>query len=348
MSIAFLTRDYNGRFPDITPGGCSYYRCLLPMSVSGHKARMGMPAWDAKQGYGVRETETTGVFGFSTVVLKLIMDRWAPKQVELAKALGQRIIVDVDDYHDALTPDNIAYHKTHPDNNKIVNRDNYRQVIAAADTIVVSTPCLYELYKTQHPDVRMVRNGVNMLQFEKKKHTTAKPVIGWTGGTNYRNGDLEQLTAWLPEFLEEHDLIFHHAGHDPHAPSFADVVGLPTHRVTTSPITPIEYYALGLERFDIGIVPLSDIPFNHAKSNIKGLEYAAANIPFVASPLPEYALLNTYGVGALADTPDVWRSHMTALLDYTYRKKAAARARTVVAKEWSIEARAAEWKEVFA
>ena len=146
MKIGFLSRDFNGTFPNITPAGCTYYRCYLPMAVSGVKAALGMPAWDSRYGFGVLESDKTGVFGFDKVVLKLIMDRWAPKQIELAKSLGQTIIVDIDDFHDGLTPANKAYHATDPELNKRANRDFYNQVIEAADIVTVSTSFLFNHY----------------------------------------------------------------------------------------------------------------------------------------------------------------------------------------------------------
>jgi glycosyltransferase involved in cell wall biosynthesis len=347
MAIAFLTYDYNGTFPNIIPAGCAYYRCLLPMTVSGHRARMGMPAWDPTRGFGVKESKSTAVFGFDTVVLKLIMYRWTPHQIRTAQSLGQRIIVDVDDYHEALTPANAAYHLTDPETNKKANRQYYEEVITSANTITVSTPFLYDVYSQRHHDVRLVRNGVNMRQFQRRKTTSGKPVIGWAGATSYRNNDLEQLRDWLPDLLERHDLTFHHAGHSAGSPSFAEITGIPTHRVTTSPIVPIHDYAAGL-RFDIGLVPLNDIPFNHAKSSIKGLEYAASGIPFVASDLPEYRYLHESGVGRIAATTDDWASQVEELLQYKLRKQEAARNYTAVAAEWAIEARAEEWQDVFA
>ncbi len=39
-------------------------------------------------------------------------------------------------------------------------------------------------------------------------------------------------------------------------------------------------------RCTVGIAPLVDRPFNRSKSWIKGLEYSAFGLPFVASPLP--------------------------------------------------------------
>jgi glycosyltransferase involved in cell wall biosynthesis len=345
MAVAFITRDFNGRFPSITPAGCAYYRCLLPMSVAGLEARMGFPSWDPLKGFGVKETDTTGIFGFDTVVLKLIMDSWTPKQIEVAQELGQTIIVDVDDFHEGLTPANKAFDLTHPEKNKRSNRDYYRTVIEKADKVVVSTPFLFDYYSKQRDNVYLIRNGVSLPQFTRKKQQSTKPVIGWAGAVNYRNNDLEQLRDWLPAFLEKHNLMFHHAGHDPEAPSFADITGISPSRLTTSPIVIIPKYAAGL-KFDIGIVPLNDIPFNYAKSNIKGLEYAASGIPFVASDISEYRLLHEDGVGRIATTPQEWEGNMQELLTYRVRKKEAARGYNIVTQKWSIQSRSEEWANV--
>ena len=346
MAIGFLSRDFNGIFPNIAPAGCTYYRCYLPMAVTNQTAHLGMPAWDPKRGFGIRESNTSGIFGFQTVVLKLLMDAATVQHIPVAQSLGQRVIVDIDDFHDGLTPANRAYHITDPKLNKQANREHYSKIIAAADAVTVSTPFLLDYYSQKRDNVFMVRNGVNMHQFARRKHRSMKPVLGWAGAVSYRNGDLEQLREWLPDLLEEHDLMFHHAGHDPNAPSFADITGVDTRRVTTSPIVPIHQYAAGLT-FDIGIVPLNDIPFNHAKSNIKGLEYAAAGIPFVASDIPEYRKLHEVGVGFIAETPNEWTTQVTTLLDYRTRKQTAAINYNIVKNEWAIECRAKEWAEIF-
>ena len=347
MNVAFLTNDWVPDAPTPIPGGCAFYRCYLPMSVLDSRARMGRPAWDPIRGWGVRESRNTGIFGFSTVSLKLLMDRWTPKQVELGQQLGQRIIVDIDDFFDGLTPDNHAYDLTHPERNKRTNRDNYAEVIARADTLTVSTPFLRDYYAALHPDVRLIRNGVHHKMFTPKPVRDRKPVIGWVGSTGYRNGDLELLRDWLPDFLEEHDLRFHHSGwHEDH-PDIADVTGINPQRVTYTPLVPITTYAEVFTHFDIGLVPLTEIDFNRAKSNIKGLEYASAGIPFVASDLPEYRLLHEDGSGLLARTPEDWRTQVEWLLHYPNRKRAAAQHRATVTARWGIDARAVEWRRVF-
>ena len=345
MTIAFLSRDFTGQFPYLRPGGCGWYRCALPMAVCGAPASFGLPEWDPIRGFGVRETVGSGVFGYKRVMLKLIMDRSTPRMIEIAKTLGQRIFTDVDDFYEGLTEANRAFNITNPEVNKFTNRDIYGRVIQDVDVVTVSTPFLLEHYSKQRDNVYMVRNAVSLSMFTRVI-PNKKPVIGWAGATSYRNNDLEQLSEWLPQFLEDYDLTFHHAGHDPNAPSFAELTGVDPRRIRTSPLVTLDQYPSGLT-FDIGIVPLNDIPFNHAKSNIKGLEYVAGGIPFVASDLPEYRVLHEAGVGLIARTADDWVNALTTLLPVQHRRKVSHREYEIVKRDWSIEARASEWQDVF-
>ena len=347
MKIGLLTRDLHGIPP--VPGGCAFYRCYLPMhalAAYGHRVNLGKPVYDPIHGYGVKEREGMGVFGFDTIMLKLIMDKTAATQMRLARNnAGQRFLVDIDDYYQGLTPANKAYELSNPKTNPWANREHYNNVIMEADTLTVSTPFLRDYYSEFHPDVRLVRNGVNAEMFTPVTHNE-KPVLGWVGATNYRNNDLEQLSEWLPDFLEEHDLMVHHAGASPDAPTFQDVTGVNPDRVTVTPLVPITRYADGFT-FHIGLVPLSDIPFNHAKSTIKGLEYAAAGIPFVASDLPEYRLLHEQGIGTLARTPEEWRTAVEALLPRGQRVREGQRIRSLVRKHHTIDATARDWVAAF-
>lgn len=347
VRIGFVAEDLLLDNGVLRPSGCSYYRCLLPKNVLHQEmSAFGPPAFTAEHGFGVRLNKTTAEFGFDTIVMKMLMSRWVPKHMQIAQDLGQKIIVDVDDHYDFIHDDNIASKNTDPENNAIRNREHYRAVIQQADLVTVSTPELYNYYKDQVRDIRLVRNGINPDQFTKRDVKNRKPVLGWAGAMNWRSGDAETARAWLPELLEEHDLMFHHAGHMPDSPKFWEKAGVPEERMILSPMKPLHKYADMLD-FDIGVVLLSDIPFNRAKSTIKGLEYAATNIPFVAQGLPEYARLAELGVGRVANSPAEWKQHITELLDYKTRKREAAIQRNLVIKEHSIQARAHEWKAIF-
>lgn len=320
------------------------------MQALGIETRFGYPAWTGEDGFGVMQTSTTAEFGFDIAYLKLLMHKQIPHQIRMAQKLGQRIIVDIDDFYDDLPESNLAFQATDPERYKHSNRDHLRRIIEAADRVTVTTPFLRDYYSRIHPDVVMVRNGILPEQFTVRKVSKHRPVFGWVGGIPWRGGDLETLSSWLPDFLEENDLMFHHSGHADkvpgagRVPSFAELVGIPEERITTTPLQTIDKYH-ELFTFDVGLIPLNDIPFNHAKSHLKGLEYSAAGIPFIAQGLPEYEYLRDAGVGRVAHTPDEWWQHATELLEYENRKRDARVNRERVLRSHTIMAREQEWRE---
>jgi hypothetical protein len=349
MRVAFLTTDFTldpaTRQP--IPNGSAYYRCVLPMySIRPIPAKMGYPAWLPERGFGVLQGDGTADFGFPVVMLKLLMESHIPHQIKGAQAIGQKVIVDVDDLYEGLDEKNIAYSETSPDKSRVRNRDHYLKSILLADAITVTTPYLKTHYSRLHPNVHLIRNGVNYQMFPVKQHTARKPVIGWVGGVHWRSGDVETLKPWLPDFLENHDLTFHHSGTVPFGETFADKAGIPPERFTSSMMVPLHRYPELFPPIDIGIVPLNDLPFNQAKSTAKGFEYAAAGVPFIAQALPEYARLASMGVGKVAETPDQWIDAMTLMLDHRYRITESTRNRALIETDHSIQARSSEWYDL--
>lgn len=350
MRVAWITNDLSNFDGILQPGGCALYRSMLPRGVlmDSQVSDFGRPAWTGQHGYGVRMTKDVARFGYDVVVMKQMMQRWVPAEMEAAKKVGQKLVVDIDDHYDGLHQDNMAFETTDPTKNKISNRDYYNQVIELADLVTVSTPFLLEYYKDQGvKEVRLARNGISPIQFARRKHTSVgKPVIGWVGAMKWRSGDAETLADWFGDFLEEHDLLFHHAGHMDDAKLFWDAAKINPNRVLLSPMRIISEYH-NMFNMDIGIVPLNDIDFNKAKSTIKGLEYAASNIPFVAQATPEYVRLSELGVGRVAATPEQWQAHLIELLDYKTRKREAAVQHNLVMKEHTVLARKQEWEAIF-
>jgi hypothetical protein len=123
----------------------------------------------------------------------------------------------------------------------------------------------------------------------------------------------------------------YHGGHIEGAPTFASKVGLKDSEVTTKPVCTSDKYP-NLLTMDIGIVPLSGVPFNRAKSDIKGLEYAASGIPFIAQNLDSYIeLQHTLGIGRLAKNPSKWIRHIEELRNPVIRAEEGAAIREAVA-----------------
>jgi glycosyltransferase involved in cell wall biosynthesis len=158
---------------------------------------------------------------------------------------------------------------------------------------------------------------------------------------------LEQLSGFFNSYIESRALTFHHAGHISTAPSAASLLGLTGTRHTCQGMQPITQLPKLFTNLDIGIVPLNNIPFNYAKSYLKGLEYAIAGIPFVCSYSPEYQSLTASGVGRLANSANEWEYHLDELLDAEMWLDEREYNRELVMENYSIDKRTDEWEKVF-
>ena len=146
----------------------------------------------------------------------------------------------------------------------------------------------------------------------------------------------------LESVLDDYGVKVHHVGHIPNdANHFGVRAGLK--KVGTSSMCLIPDVPKALHNFHIGLVPLTRNPFNEAKSYLKGLEYAASGIPFIATPTEEYRILAADGVGRLAETPDEWRDHARELLDPDVRIAEAERNLAIVREKYDISVRGDEW-----
>lgn len=349
-AIGFLTTDWSWGTDPLQMNGCAWYRCKLPgdqLVKRGWKCAVGMPAWNEKHGFGMLAEGNSAVHGWDIVVFKLLMHQSALDGVRKAKELGQKIVVDVDDWFVGLEKTNRAYDVTDPEKNPEQNRAIYEQIIMEAFAVICSTQFLYDHYSKLRNNVFLVRNAIDLDRWRMRPASRPhkKVRVGWVGATPWRSNDLEQLSRFFPSFIQDNKLLFHHSGHTINAPKANELLGVPDELTRLTPLVPILSYPGLLLPIDIGIIPLNDVPFNHAKSFIKGLEYAAAGVPFVASPLPEYELLASHGIGRIAKNDNEWVGHLTELLDHRLRRDEMIVNRELVAN-FSTDARGPEWDTV--
>ena len=94
--------------------------------------------------------------------------------------------------------------------------------------------------------------------------------------------------------------------------------------------------------FTIGIMPLPDHPYTRAKAGFKLLQYMAAGIPVVASPVGvNQELVSQAGAGFLATTPDEWEDALRALAsDPLLRRRLGDSGREFVAQYADLEGQA--------
>lgn len=94
-----------------------------------------------------------------------------------------------------------------------------------------------------------------------------------------------------------------------------------------------------ISSFDIGIMPLSDGPFERGKCGYKLIQYMAYGLPVVASPVGVNCEIVEHGVnGFLAETPEEWDIALRILLsDSELRKRMGRAGREKVERQYSLQ-----------
>lgn len=337
MRVGFATSDWS-QLPDESGqpsfGGSGWYRAGVPaaeLARRGHDVVVGtLLAHNRADELGVRSWDETHHWDFDVVVLQRWMYEDLPGRVRRAVASGQRVVNDVDDWFFGLATSNRAFQATHPRLNPESNLNHYRGVLAASSFVTVSTEYLAgRLRSLTGGRVKTVRNSIDLGRWHAKTPTDRSPVVGWVGATPWRSGDLETLRGVVGPFCDSRGLTFHHAGHVEGRPSAGEVLGVRSH--TEELMVPIHEYPRLFQGVDVGIVPLADRPFNEAKSAIKGMEYAASGVPFVAADTAEYRWLADKGCGRVARRPREWLRHLDELTDPGVLAEEAAKNSAAVA-----------------
>lgn len=351
MKIGFVTADWS-TVTDLetghpTLGGAGWYRCGLPHQyLKANGVDVAIAQWISRTDKGIWLADHDKVTHKDCDII--VMQRWmhhmAPEIIREARAAGQVVINDVDDWYWGLSPANLAYKYTDPKFNPKSNREHYLAALKASDAVTVSTPFLAEqLYKEGIPTV-LLRNAIDLERWQQDPSKTAlngdKPDIGWVGSTSHRSEDLETLQGVLGPFVQRNDLKFVHCGWYEKTTPAGTLAGVPVPNCMVTGMRGILDYPQLFKYFDVGIVPLSTCDFNTAKSYIKLLEYSAAGIPGIAAASSENKYLHdTYGVGRIAKTRTQWIRHLEDYLDPDTREREAKQslegiAELDMAKRW--------------
>jgi hypothetical protein len=251
---------------------------------------------------------------------------------------GIAVVVDVDDDIAALPPSNRAYGS---ENQRLILR-----ACALADLVTVTAPPLARRY-APHGRAIVLPNCVPAAVLDMPQGGDGR-TVGWGGWTGTHPGDLAATHGGVAEAIERAGARFHVIGPDD---LVQEQLGLKEPPSSTGPLTdvPAMHFELALGDLDVGIVPLANTTFNESKSTLKGLQYAARGVPFVASPLPEYMRLAAQGAGILAaNRSRNWRAHLVELLgDTQLRQELSERGRRLVEHQYTYERMGWRWAEAW-
>jgi hypothetical protein len=222
-----------------------------------------------------------------------------------------------------------------------MNWQHMAEACRMADLVTVSTPALAERYG-RHGRVAVLENCIPERLLSMPRNSDGN-TVGWTGFTPTHPGDLRATQGGVAEVVRK-GARYLQVGP---ATGVKEQLGLDGYPEATAALPNIEDYYLAIGRLDVGICPLLDTKFNHAKSWLKPLEMAARGVVPVMSPVREYRDFCEEGVGFLASRGREWRSHIERLLKDDRRRREESELARATAADWTIEGNAHYWVEAW-
>lgn len=230
VSVAFISADFQAH-PEADgshlPGGAGWYRCALPaaaLAANGHRV-VHRAALAVLHGTGeicpVGWDNTIDYSGYDVIVVQRWMRAEAADIFRRARACGQVVVSDIDDWFEGIATSNEGSRYLHADPN--VNLGHYRRALAASSAVTASTPYLADRVRgrTAGTPVHVIRNAIDLdrwpAQADGFRARNDRLIIGWVGATPWRSGDLETIGGVLSDFLDESGALFAHGGYvEPH------------------------------------------------------------------------------------------------------------------------------------
>ncbi|MCU7833908.1 MAG: glycosyltransferase [gamma proteobacterium symbiont of Taylorina sp.] len=242
-------------------------------------------------------------------------------------------IFSLDDLIDLL-PDYNPYSKTnHPDIS-----EHLKTALSYCDRFVVSTAPLAEAYSKYHKDIVIIPNTISAERWKNRAVTrinSDKPRVGWAGAAQHF-GDLEMIKSVISNLKDQVDWIFLGPCPDSIRPYLHEHY----------PMVDFEYYPdkLASLALDAAIAPLCDNAFNHAKSNLKLLEYGISGYPVVCSDITPY---KGAPVIRVKNKKDEWIGAIQSLVqDRNTSISEGEKLRQWVQSNWMLEDQLDNWNSI--
>jgi len=254
------------------------------------------------------------------------------------KALFQSDVPVVVDYDDAIS----LMYEHHP--NRLLQRmlrAKIPKIVARSAHILTANRNLAEWATQFNEHVTIIPNSVDLRkskQTVRRSRYNVRPVIGWIG-TPVTAKYLRLLEQSLQALRSRHDFVLKVIG----APEFT-MSGIDVHAVRWSEATEADE----LCTCDIGVMPLPDDAWARGKSALKLIQYMAAGIAAVASPVGANCdVLEDGHNGFLAATDEEWTEKLAVLIEEPLRREQLAMAgRRTVEEFFSLETNAPVFVDV--
>lgn len=251
--------------------------------------------------------------------------RWWADVIPFLQKEGIKVVVDVDDLFSDIDKANKAHRDFSPVWHENMNYEWVARACQRANTVTCTTPLLQKRYGFGH--------GVVLPNLVPERYLNVEAVrmydtLGWTGTIDTHRLDLMAAQGYVQPVLDETAWTFHVVGTGMGVQKALGLAAEPT----AAGWVPFMEYPEAMGAITVGMVPLADTKFNHAKSCLKMMEFAALGVPVLATATPDNERMRRLGVGATVRRPSEWEEALRKMLtDETYRDELAAKSRAAMA-----------------
>jgi glycosyltransferase involved in cell wall biosynthesis len=308
------------------------YRAVFPMRAMerlGHRV-----VWPDERGMA-------GVDRLAGCDLVHIYRRCDAETMRVAGALAERgtpIVYDNDDDFTATPKESPWYETT----GGLAGRRAMQMMVKLARLsrlMTTTTETLADKYRSMGVDrVEVIRNNLDPgSRRPRERHDGV--VVGWIAGLEHRaDADRLKIAAALQRLMATHESV--------HVECIGVNLGLKGPGYRHDRLVAFRDLPARMARFDIGIAPLADIPYNRSRSDVKLKEYAASGVPWLASPIGPYRGLGE-NEGGLLVPDDGWFDALDGLVRKARQRRRLARKGKKWAKRHTMDAVASRWEALF-
>lgn len=310
----------------------TYYGRSRRVALLGLAPRVG--GWLARRVWSLLRARGR----FDVIFLQYEALPYLPLALELALLRsGARLVVDFDD----------AVHlnyERHPSGTvRTLLGPKIAGLAAACHGVITANRHLADWARGHNPNVAVIPNAVDVRRYgggPASGDAGRNAVVGWIG-TPITAKYLRLIEGPLRALSARHDYTLKVIG----APGFR-MDGVTVNAVPWAEATEAD----DLRACDVGIMPLPDDPWARGKSALKLLQYMAAGVAAVASPVGANCDVLTDGRdGLFAATDAEWVEKLSLLIrDAGYRRHLALAGRRTAEEQFSVEAAGAHLVGVLA
>jgi glycosyltransferase involved in cell wall biosynthesis len=304
---------------------CWYYRIHAPFSYVNKKH---------PDDYFVHITSLMdkgqlGFFKLAVLQRQYKADVFAPMLT--MKEMGIKVVYEIDDDLFGVPKWSPAYSVY----GKKSVKENLKYFLSNVDAVFVTNEYLADVYSPYCEKIYILPNSIDKSIMSPSPGNSEKKVVCWQGSHTH-DKDISIMKPALQRLNQDEDTCVKLWS--------IDVPGI--YKV---PAVPFEAFYPMFSQIDgyVGLAPVTTIPFNRGKSNLKFLEYTAQGMVTVASNFGPYAETIEHDVtGLLIDNNKEWYDAVRYLIDdEDAHQRILANAQAFVDEHYDMQKNYVYWKD---